>query len=202
MIKIPSACVFSFDLQASKCFMIPSTHSWGNGNNRKWNDLPKVLQKRMAESGTAPTWPENPTISTVMHLSRWDMDCRGDTSVWHCLVKADLQRRQRRSGCTYPPLAQTVLAVYMCKWEDHVWPALIRIIYITVLLTEKLINPQPADDLQTCRHIITNITLSCFFGFVFFPCCGTTEHLVLQQNKLLAKEACLNHSGSPHITDT
>lgn len=38
--------------------------------------------------------------------------------------------------------------------------SLICIIYITVLLTEKLINPRPADDVQTYRHIIANISLS------------------------------------------
>lgn len=169
MIKIPSASVFIFDLQASECFMTPSTHGWGNGSNRRWNYSPQVLQKMMAKAGTAPTLPENPRITSPMHLSRWDMDCRDDASVWRRLLKVDLQRRRRRSGCTYSSLAQTVLAVYTCKCEDHVWPALICIIYITVLVTEKLINPQPADDVQTYRHVITNISLSWFFVLLFFP---------------------------------
>lgn len=130
---------------------------------RRWNGSPQVLQKMMAESGTAPTPPENPTITTPMHLSRWDMDCHDNTSVWHCLLKADLQRRQRRSGCTYSSLAQTVRTAYMCKWEDHVWPVLICIIYITVLLTEKLINPQPADDVQTHHHKYHFMLILCLF---------------------------------------
>lgn len=208
MIKRLRASVFSFDLQASKCFMMHSTHDWGNGNNRRSNDLPEVLQKMMAEAGTAPTWPENPTITPPMHLSRWVMDCH-NTSVWHCILKADLQRRQRRSGCTYSSLAQPKT----CKVHVQVRRPCVTSSdrhYLCNSSIDWKTNKSTAcrwcADIQTHHHKYRFVFVLCFFFFAFFfslPCCSTTEHLLQQQNKPLAKEAaCLNHSGSPHTMDT
>lgn len=212
MIKRLCVSVFSFDLQASKCFMIPSTHGWGNGKNGRSNDLPEVLQKMMAEAGTAPTWPENPTITAPMHLSRWVMDCHDNTSVWHCILKADLQRRQRRSGCTYSSLAQPrTHSVHVQVRRPCVTSSDMHYLYnsSTDWKTNKSTACRWCADIQTHHLKYRFVLILCFFIiffplllFFFLPCCSTTEHLIQQQNKPLAKEAAsLNHSGSPHTTD-